>query len=301
MKPIRFCALAVATSLLGACAGNSAGNTARDWDTAEVRALSQKGNAFQQALHRDYSALAQWERDQGNWDSVSYYNTNARQSAAGMTVQPTRMDQRVIPAAHVAEMTTARAKLIRLLESGGPAKASDATSRAQTQFDCWMEQQEENHQPPHIALCRDGFMTALNDGSNIVFAAAPPAAPMAQATTSNPTPYDPMSVFVMYFDHNRSDLNAEAKKVAADIVARMQSTNAKTIVFEGYTDRSGTREYNELLAERRATAVAAEVKSYGVQPAIAVSSQSFGEDRPAVQTGDDVKEWQNRRALIRVQ
>lgn len=292
MKPIRFCVLAVAASLLGACAGNAG----KDWDTAEVRALPQRGDAFHQALHQEYVTRAEVERAEGHWDAVNYFDAKARKAAANQIVNPTTMAEREIPAPYVGELTQARASLIQALNSGGPVKAPTLTARAQLMFDCWMEEREENIQPADIAYCRNGFFTALNEVTSIINAAAPPAAPMAQAA-----PYDPMSVFVMYFDHNRSDLNAEAKKVVADIVARMQSTNAKTIVFEGYTDRSGTREYNKLLAERRAAAVAAEVKGYGVQPTIAVSSQSFGEDRPAVQTGDDVREWHNRRALVRVQ
>ncbi len=34
-------------------------------------------------------------------------------------------------------------------------------ANAQVMFDCWMQEQEENFQPPDIARCRDGFSAAI--------------------------------------------------------------------------------------------------------------------------------------------
>jgi OOP family OmpA-OmpF porin len=43
-------------------------------------------------------------------------------------------------------------------------------------FDCWMEQQEENNQPKHIAVCCSGFMNSLAQLK------APTAKPMPKLT-----------------------------------------------------------------------------------------------------------------------
>jgi outer membrane protein OmpA-like peptidoglycan-associated protein len=77
---------------------------------------------------------------------------------------------------------------------------------------------------------------------------------------------------------------------------RIKETLATTVTVRGYTDRSGSRDYNRLLAERRAAAVAEAIKDTGIKPEI--DSVSFGEDRPAVQTADGVREWENRRVTV---
>ncbi len=295
MTPIKFLPVIAATALLGACASA----TPYDLNNAEVSALPQHGTEFHQALHRDYADLAVSEFVQADRNSTTYYNLKSRQASAGKNVLPTRMDERSIPSKHVAELTEARANMTRVLDAGGPTRATDATSRAQTKFDCWMEQQEENFQPDHIQYCRNGFISAMNEANNIVFAAAAPQparpAPIAAAPAA-PTPVLDVASYTIYFDHNSSSLNSAATMMNDEIASRIKSTEATSVTVNGYTDRSGDREYNRLLAERRASTVSAALEHSGIKPK--VGSQSYGEDRSAVQTSDDVREWKNRRVVV---
>ncbi len=297
MRAIKYLPVIAVAALLGGCAFNSP-----DLNVAEVRALPQTGNDFQKALHHDYVEQAQFAKDEVDAGSTKYYNSKARQAAANLTVLPTRMDERSIPSANVGELTDARAKLMRVLAAGGGARAAKPTARAQTQFDCWMEEQAENFQPKDIALCRAGFLSAMDEASAIVFAAvkpmpepkvaeipAPAAAPAPSATIE-------VAAFTIYFDHNSSALNAAAATMNGDIADRIKETQATSVTVNGYTDRSGEREYNRLLAERRAATVADALKATGIKPT--VGSQSYGEDRSAVETGDDVREWHNRRVVV---
>lgn len=63
----------------------------------------------------------------------------------------------------------------------------------------------------------------------------------------------------------------------------------------GYTDTVGNPVANMLLSERRARAIAAWFRQRGFSGPIWY--QGFGESAPAVQTGDEVDEVRNRRAL----
>tara|TARA_R110001592_G_scaffold64194_4_gene197438 strand:- start:11531 stop:12406 length:876 start_codon:yes stop_codon:yes gene_type:complete len=291
MKPIRLLSIAALAGLLGACAGN----VVQDWNIAEVRALPQQGNKFQQALHSDYVALAQIEHDEGHWDAVSYYDIKARQAAIGAKVLPTTMAERSNPAEHVKELTEGRAVLMRMLDAGGPDKAPVLAARAQTQFDCWIEELEENFQPGDIALCRNGFFAALSQASSVVFAAADPA----PKKVTPPPALAAISTYTVYFDHNSLVLSDVAMATNDEVIKRVKASGAKTVRVTGYTDTSGNHEYNSKLAERRANVVSNAIEMSGIKPII--DTQSYGEDRLAVQTGDNVREWQNRRVIIRVE
>src|SRR3546814_19373692 len=56
-------------------------------------------------------------------------------------------------------------------------------AKAQANFDCWMEQLEENFQPQHIAACRDRYMTAMAhlEAQPQTAMTQPPAPAMAEA------------------------------------------------------------------------------------------------------------------------
>lgn len=299
MKQIRMLPIIAFASLLGACASQ-----APDLNVSEVRVLPQTGDAFHKALHNDYVTLAQSEINQADRGSTDYYNTKARHAAANDKVLPTKMNERKIPAAYVQELTAARGDLMRVLDAGGATRAPKESSRAQTQFDCWMEQQKENFQPQDIADCRGGFLIALNEASGIVYAKAKPMAEPMVAKTPAPTPAKAavqtasveVGSFTVYFDHNSSALNAKAMTVSDEIANRVKDTQATSVLVSGFTDRSGTLEYNRSLSERRTAAVVAAIKKIGIRPE--VDYRSFGENRSAVETADSVREWQNRRVLV---
>ena len=60
--------------------------------------------------------------------------------------------------------------------NGAKSREPGSAAHAQAMFDCWMEQQEENNQPKHIAVCCSGFMNSLAQLK------APTAKPMPKLT-----------------------------------------------------------------------------------------------------------------------
>ena len=116
---------------------------------------------------------------------------------------------------------------------------------------------------------------------------APAPAPVAQPARS----------YLVFFDWDKATLTDRARQIikeAADNSTHVQYTR---IEVNGYTDTSGTPQYNMGLSIRRANAVKAELIKDGV-PANAITTQGFGETHLLVPTGPGVREPQNRRVEI---
>ncbi|MBV8397518.1 MAG: OmpA family protein [Acetobacteraceae bacterium] len=126
------------------------------------------------------------------------------------------------------------------------------------------------------------------------FGQAPPPPPPAAA----PAPaVQPARSYLVFFDWDKATLTDRARQIireAADNSTRVQYTR---IEVNGYTDTSGTPQYNQRLSVRRAQAVAAELVRDGV-PRNAISIQGFGDTHLLVPTGPGVREPQNRRVEI---
>jgi OmpA-OmpF porin, OOP family len=121
----------------------------------------------------------------------------------------------------------------------------------------------------------------------------PPAAPIPVAA---PAPA-PARSYLVFFDWDKASLTDRARSIikeAADNSTRVQYTR---IEVNGYTDTSGTPQYNQGLSIRRAKAVAGELVRDGV-PQNAISAQGFGDTHLLVATGPGVREPQNRRVEI---
>jgi OmpA-OmpF porin, OOP family len=129
---------------------------------------------------------------------------------------------------------------------------------------------------------------------------APPPAPPPPAPLLPPPPPPPPPVltnYVVFFDFNRSDLTPEALQVVASAAATARSTGMVRIVVTGHTDTVGSASYNQRLSERRAWAVKSQLVADGV-PEAGITTVGKGFNDPLVPTGPNVREPQNRRAVI---
>jgi outer membrane protein OmpA-like peptidoglycan-associated protein/opacity protein-like surface antigen len=126
-------------------------------------------------------------------------------------------------------------------------------------------------------------------------APAPAPAP-APVPVAAPAPA-PARSYLVFFDWDKSSLTDRARSIikeAADNSTHVQYTR---IDVNGYTDTSGTPQYNQGLSIRRAQAVAGELVRDGV-PQNAITAQGFGDTHLLVPTGAGVREPQNRRVEI---
>jgi outer membrane protein OmpA-like peptidoglycan-associated protein len=134
----------------------------------------------------------------------------------------------------------------------------------------------------------DNYNHSLLVGLRYAFNAAPAVAAVAPAAAAK--------TFLVFFDWNKADLTDRAKQIIGE-AASSRGQGVTRLEVNGYTDRSGSDQYNQGLSVRRANAVAAELVRRGV-PRNEIVTRGFGEANPLVPTADGVREPQNRRVEI---
>ncbi|WP_421996996.1 OmpA family protein [Reyranella sp.] len=106
--------------------------------------------------------------------------------------------------------------------------------------------------------------------------------------------------FMVFFDWDRSNLSQQALQTIQQAANAYKTKGSARITATGHTDTSGPESYNMALSLRRANAVKDALVRDGV-PAQAISVVGMGEKGLLVQTGDGVREPQNRRVEIVIQ
>jgi len=112
-----------------------------------------------------------------------------------------------------------------------------------------------------------------------------------------PPPPVAVGPFMVFFDWDKSDITPQAAAILDNAAASYQQTGQAQIMLAGHTDRSGSDQYNMGLGQRRADSVKAYLAGHGIPEGV-MTTQSFGESRPLVETADGVREPQNRRVEI---
>ena len=268
-------ALGAAVALLGACASA--------YDVDGVAAMDNSGGAFAQALQKRYVERAQFEKGEGDWESVKFFNMRAHGAAMNEVPAVQSPDDRNLKA-DAMPIKMAHTTLASRLGSNAPQVAPDACARAQTWLEHWMEQSEEGHQPDHIAAARKGFDEAIVDCKGDMAATPAPMADMP----------DPV---VIYFAHDSFDVTAANVALIKQAAAAAKKAEATSVVLIGHADRSGNEAYNMGLSRARAAAVGNALMEAGIARSM-VQKRYAGETSPQVGTDDGVRERMNRRVEI---
>jgi OmpA-OmpF porin, OOP family len=138
-----------------------------------------------------------------------------------------------------------------------------------------------------------GLRYDLSPDASAPIAAAPPVAPPPPPPVARAAPRQ----FLVFFGFDKSNLTAEAQGVVAEAAAAAKQYGSASILVVGHADTSGSKQYNQQLSERRADAVRGGLIAQGID-AGKITASGRGETELLVQTGDNVKEPQNRRATI---
>jgi hypothetical protein len=109
----------------------------------------------------------------------------------------------------------------------------------------------------------------------------------------------PPQAFMVFFDWDSTRLSDASLNVVEQAANAFKAKQGARVVATGHTDTSGTEAYNMALSLRRANAVKGALVKLGV-PAAAITTVGRGEAGLLVQTGDGVREPQNRRVEITV-
>ncbi|MBO6808367.1 OmpA family protein [Thalassospira sp.] len=273
----KLLAVVSAAAFLSACA---------NMNIPGVREMADEGSAFDAALHQNYADLAQAEYDEADWSDARYFTNRSKTAAMGMDGGPQEIAERSLPEGSGAEVEVARADLMAALDAGGREKASSAAARAQSSFDCWLQELEENIQQEDIDNCRAAFYQAL-----AIVQAELDTAPAPMAAMPMPVPMN------VYFGFDSAEISDKAMPVIDGIVEAYGKYEPEMISLVAYADRAGDAKYNDMLAKSRVDAVVKALRDAGI-PASMLAISISGESDVPVSTADGVAEQGNRVVTV---
>jgi outer membrane protein OmpA-like peptidoglycan-associated protein len=125
--------------------------------------------------------------------------------------------------------------------------------------------------------------------------AAPPAAPKAPSVERQVPVFNHV-----LFDFDKSTVKPEGRTEIKKVADLLKQYSKDTLTVEGHTDnvnRSGDKDYNQKLGQRRADAVVKVLTESGAA-ANRVSAASFGDTKPAVPNDTDANRALNRRVVF---
>ena len=271
------------------------------YNVDRIAQTSPSGDAFTTALVGQYKDLATYEADQmHDWRDAEFFAQKGLRAQEGEAVMPETLDRWNIPAQRVDELESARSDMMAAFDKGAKDKVPETAARAQGRFDCWVEQQEENHQPDHIARCREGFYDALSEMQAAV-KPKPEPEPEEKAEQPEPKPEpepepEPQTV-TFYFGFDSANVREAGEQKVDTILDALEANSDLQVSITGHADRAGPADYNRELSLKRAQNVRDALTAQGV-PADAISVAARGESEPAVATEDGVREQDNRRVEV---
>lgn len=99
------------------------------------------------------------------------------------------------------------------------------------------------------------------------------------------------------FDTGKSDLRSEAREALAKLTGIVLNYPSLRLSVEGYTDSTGTAEFNQMLSEKRADAVRDYLVGQGLDTG-SLSAQGLGMNDPVADNSTAQGRQQNRRVQI---
>jgi OOP family OmpA-OmpF porin len=274
------------------------------FDYAALRNSEAQGEDFTAELARKYKSFALFETDEmRDWPDAAHFGGKALAAASGKAPAPEKLRDWRLPKDKLGEITAARVRLVAALDKGAGERLPREAAEAQVDFDCWVEQQEENWQFDHIAKCRDGFHAAIAEIDK-AFAVSEAAAdtnaiPAVAIRGEAGDEAEEPTGYLILFDFDSADIKADSIDALDAIAAAAKGGDTVRLIVSGHTDTAGPKSFNQRLSWQRAEAVSAALIGRGV-PSDRIGISAHGERRPRISTPDGVREPRNRRVEITV-
>jgi outer membrane protein OmpA-like peptidoglycan-associated protein len=121
-----------------------------------------------------------------------------------------------------------------------------------------------------------------------------------QQTLGNLDDYKLQAETVVPFGFNKDNLTDEAKEQLDQFVREHSNSKRYFITIEGFTDKTGTRSYNDELSRRRASHVMAYLITQHSIPVFRIQDVGLGNEKPADTGRNRAARAKNRRVEIRM-
>lgn len=278
MSNMKTVTSAVATLGIGLGLGGCGLSGVHDVNTLNST-TAQGGTPFTRALTDEY----RWEANdeayvEAEWGDAGWFAERGLRAAAGEVVSPVQPGTlhswhwSVPPSDRMSMLSDARGQLVTALDGGARERLPAQAAHVQRLYDCWVEEEAEGE---------------VNNACGPDFRRLIGSLQLTQA-------------YRVFFDWDQSTIDAPAAEVVRQAAKAARQGGVKKIMVTGYTDSTGQNAYNQALSERRAAAVRHELVHDGV-PERDISVLGAGETNQLVPTENEVREAQNRRALIVLQ
>jgi OOP family OmpA-OmpF porin len=278
----RFIAVSLAIGVLTSCSSGL---------VEEAESMKLGDNKFLSSLHAEYIALAKAENDESDFLDADHFASKAIRVGGGTTVGPDGIKSRKLPAGTTAALKAAEKRLKKVLKIGAANYAPQQMAKAQAMYDCWLQEQEEGHQPHDIRACRIAYLDAMDTVDE-----AKPMKIEAKPKKKKKAPF--LGPFYIYFPFDVSDPEDPFNdEILSLVVSTAKKVGDKFIQVTGHTDRAGNSKYNMVLSKKRSISVKAALIERGVD-AKRMNVFYLGEESPATATKDGVRSDNNRRVEI---
>lgn len=121
--------------------------------------------------------------------------------------------------------------------------------------------------------------------------------PVPQVEAPPPPPPPVPRQYLIFFGFNKCNITANADQVLTEAANAARQLGTVSIQISGHTDTVGSVSANQKLSECRANAARLNLVGKGI-PETSITATGFGEGKLLIQTGDGVKEPQNRRVNV---
>ncbi|HTP86300.1 MAG TPA: OmpA family protein [Bryobacteraceae bacterium] len=118
-------------------------------------------------------------------------------------------------------------------------------------------------------------------------------------TVANLDNYQLLNTAKVYFGFGKSTLTKDGKEQLDDAIQNLANAKNYVIEVEGYTDKTGSKDYNVALSQRRADAVTRYLAIHSVPPR-KVHVVAIGSEDPNAENGTRAERKENRRVDVRV-
>ena len=282
---LRLGAVAGLAAMLGACAG---------MELEGAKNLEPLGSEFHTELYAGYLKLATKEHGEHDYRDSDRFAMKAAGAAHGEDVAPTDLSERMIAPDNAEELSKARSRLVAVLDGTARDKSPVIAAHAQISLECWMQEQEEGHQPDDISECRNAFYGAVVAAE--VAIRPPPPPPPEPEPAPEPEPVY-VTYYVVFFEFDSAELSNAAMQTLDEAAETALAMRPYKVLIRGHTDRAGPEEYNLGLSERRGLSVASYMIDKGAGRFI-IDVEGLGESEPIAKTSDNVRDGRNRRVEV---
>ena len=196
---------------------------------------SGEAEGFQSHLVAEYRALADFEEEVlGDPEGAAHFRNKAMKAASGVVTGPDEIDETKVPAEALPDLKQARIELLDALEIMDTEQNEPFLALAQAKYDCWLALQSDYPQYNDNFVCEEHFQIAMR------FLIAPPME---------------TGIYAVYFESASTSLDGSSMETLRAAVQEYNEHPGWRVSLKGFTDSTGNRYANEMLAKRRAVAV----------------------------------------------